>query len=119
MENRASEWKTLSSIEQFKNILDSSGDKPIIIFKHSIHCSTSTLVKMDLLAKWGFESELADFYQLDIINHFDVSSDIVTKLGVEHQSPQIIMIKNKKATYRSSHLDISYDSIKKAIEGKI
>jgi len=119
MENRASEWKTLSSVEQFQKILDNSGDKPIFIFKHSMHCSTSTIVKMNLEAKWNFESELADFYQLDIINHFDVSSDVVTKLGVEHQSPQIIMIKNKMATYRSSHFDISYDSIKKAIEGKI
>lgn len=119
MSNLPSTWKTLETVEQLQNIIDRSGEKPILIFKHSVHCSTSTLIKMDLTTNWDIDPDTVEFYQLDIINHNDVSQAIETKLGVQHESPQIIMLKNKKATYRKSHLDISYDLIKKAIEGKI
>lgn len=119
MANLPSTWKTLETVEQLDDIINNSVDKPKLIFKHSVHCSTSTLIKMKLTAEWDIDPDTIDFYQLDIINHNDVSSAIETKLGVQHQSPQIIMVKNKKATNRTSHLDISYEFIKKAIEDNL
>ena len=53
-------------------------------------------------------------YFLDLISHRDVSTAIAQKFDVEHESPQVILIKNGKAVYSASHFEIDYGSIKAA-----
>ena len=37
-----------------------------------------------------------DFYYLDLLNHREVSNTIAEKYHVHHESPQILVIKNKE-----------------------
>jgi bacillithiol system protein YtxJ len=45
-------------------------------------------------------------YFLDLLNHRDVSNEIANRFDVFHQSPQILLIKNGKAIFSTSHDDI-------------
>ena len=115
MANFPSTWKELQTIEQLENALEDSHEKPVVLFKYSVHCSTSMMIKSNLIRDWDVDPNDVDFYYIDLINHRDVSTTIETKLKVQHESPQIIVVKNKKATHRSAHWDISINTIKKAI----
>jgi len=43
---------------------------------------------------------------LDLLNHREVSAAIAADLGVEHQSPQLILIHEGKAQHHANHSSI-------------
>jgi bacillithiol system protein YtxJ len=51
-------------------------------------------------------------YFLDLIEYRDVSNEIAHRFGVVHQSPQIIVIKEGKAIYDTSHESIDARKLK-------
>ena len=50
-------------------------------------------------------------YYLDLINYRDISNAIAEKYGIEHQSPQVLIVSGSKCIYDNSHFGISYDVI--------
>lgn len=109
------DWKNLNELGQLDTIVKASFDKPVALFKHSISCGISAMAKYQLERDWDFEQDELDFYYLDLINHRPVSNKIAEQFGVIHQSPQIILLKNGKASYHTSHHAISVGDLKKAL----
>ena len=50
-------------------------------------------------------------YYLDLISYREISNKIAEEYGVQHQSPQVIVVKNGEAVYDNSHMGISYSDI--------
>lgn len=102
-------WNTLNSIEQLALIDAESLTQPIMLFKHSTRCSISSaaLARMER----GWKDGNVKPYYLDLIAHRDVSNAIAHKYGVEHQSPQVLLIKNGQAVYNESHMGINADEV--------
>ncbi len=111
-----SRWKILTSIEQLTDVIDSSTIKPVLIFKHSTRCSISSMAlnRLKNLSEVFYQS--ADFYYLDLIAHRDVSNAIAEKLDVFHESPQVVLVKNRVCTYDASHMEISSNDIQSQIQ---
>lgn len=105
------DWKHLTSVEQLDDIINASNDKPQLLFKHSTRCSVSTFAKRILTSEYSDEvGEKLDCYYLDLISYRDVSNAIADKLGVMHESPQIVLVKDGKAIFDASHSSISLDA---------
>jgi len=51
-------------------------------------------------------------YFLDLLNHRDISNEISRHWNVQHQSPQTLLIKDKKVVAHSSHDDIDANETK-------
>lgn len=114
--NNMDQWKNLESQEQLNQLLETSNEKPVAIFKHSTRCSISAMALNRLQREWNKEEmKPIDFYYLDLISYRDVSNKISEKLNVQHQSPQLIVIKNGKAAYHTSHMGVSYQELKKNV----
>lgn len=102
-------WTDLNLESQIEEIIAKSGKKPQLIFKHSTRCSVSSLVRNRLN-----KSELPeniDFYYLDLLKYRAISQKIASVLGVQHQSPQVILIKDEKPVYNESHTAITMEEI--------
>jgi len=110
------EWKTLDRMDQLNFIKEQSKSKPVAIFKHSIRCGISSMVKKQLEREWDISDEDMDFYILDLITYRPISNQIEEDFGVVHQSPQVVVIKDGLAIYHDSHYSISVDQIKNLIE---
>lgn len=108
-------WKTLASIDQLDEIAQASYQKPVAILKHSIRCGISSMIKWQLESNWDLKVEDLDFYYLDLINHRNISNKIAEDFDVIHQSPQLILVKEGKATYTPSHHSISVQGLKNAL----
>ncbi len=106
------EWKELTSEEQLEQIIKDSHQKPIAIFKHSTRCGISTRAKFLLEEDWDIQPDALDFYYLDLLAHRPVSNKIAELTEVQHQSPQVILIKNGEAVYDESHHDITVKELK-------
>ena len=102
-------WLKLESIEQLQTIKDNSSENLILIFKHSTRCSISRSVLDRLERNWqqGEMNDVKPFY-LDLIRYRDVSDQIAEDFSVEHESPQVLVIKNGQSVYDRSHIDINY-----------
>lgn len=103
------DWKVLSSVEELKEIINRSETRPQVIFKHSIRCSISSVAK-NRLDKASSPSDV-DFYYLDLINYREVSSKIAEIFVIDHESPQVLVIRNGECVYDESHMGINMQDI--------
>ena len=54
---------------------------------------------------------------LDLIEYRNISNEIASRFGVQHQSPQIILICDGKAVYNASHESIEASLLVKHVAG--
>lgn len=102
-------WIDLESEEQLKLIQSRSFEHPVIIFKHSTRCGTSSMVKSRL--ERSDVPEGYEFYYLDLIRYRSVSNQIAELFKVEHASPQVLMIRNGECVYDESHMAIRMEEL--------
>ncbi len=96
------EWIPLLELNQLNEIVANSINKTQVIFKHSTRCGISRSV-IKQFEKQHEELKNIDFYFLDLIAFRNISNTIAQKFGVIHQSPQLIVLKNKKVIAHDSH----------------
>ncbi len=102
-------WIPLRHEEQLEEINERSKEIPQVIFKHSTRCGISSVAK-NRLEKSGAPQNV-DFYYLDLINFRGLSNYISELYKVNHESPQILVIRDGECIYDESHMSISMDEI--------
>jgi bacillithiol system protein YtxJ len=102
-------WKELNSESQLAEIVELSHEKPQLIFKHSTRCSISSMAKSRLEREWNLEN--VEPWYLDLIAYRNVSNAVASELGVHHESPQVILLKDGVVVHDSSHNSISVSEI--------
>lgn len=88
-----------------------SSDRPSLIFKHSNSCAISAMALNRTLTQQDEIDEMADVYLVDVNRNRPTSLFIADELGITHESPQAILIKNGKVIYHASHSGIRPDDI--------
>jgi bacillithiol system protein YtxJ len=96
-------WKQITQESDVQNIIEKSVVKPQIIFKHSITCGISAHAEHRLINGSHLLTDKADFNYLDLLRFRSISNLIAQELNVTHQSPQVIVIKDKKVIKTTSH----------------
>ncbi len=106
-------WNQIDNEEIINTIIEASKEKPVLIFKHSTRCSISSMALNRLTRSWN-EEEMATVspYILDLISYRGISHKIAEVFNTHHQSPQILLIKDGKSIYDTSHMSISYSDLK-------
>lgn len=100
------QWIKLESVDQLMNLVKTTHEKPVLLFKHSTRCSISAMAKNNLERNWISGSELCDAYLLDLLAHRDVSQKIAEITGIKHESPQAIVLRGDEIVYDASHSGI-------------
>ncbi len=105
-------WHNITEEHQLEEIKQESYNQPVMILKHSTTCSISATALSRLERAWKEEStkDLKPYY-LDLLKLRPISNKIAQEFGVEHESPQILIIKNGQSVYDASHFDIRFDEI--------
>jgi bacillithiol system protein YtxJ len=99
-------WNTLAQTEQLTHIKEESNAQPVLVFKHSTRCSISAAALARLERDWKEDIGIKPYY-LDLLAYPSVSNDVASTFGVEHQSPQVLLIRNGECVYSESHMGIS------------
>ena len=103
-------WEELIDIKQLEQLKEQSFQSPVLFFKHSTHCSISAMALNRFGREW--DNEQVQPFLLDLLNYRDISNQIADEFEVEHQSPQVLLIKNGECVYSASHNLISASIIK-------
>lgn len=99
-------WHILGKMDQLDEIIEESKTKPVAIFKHSTRCGISRGVLKLLEKNYNLEDKQLKLYYLDLLQNRDISSEIATRFKVQHESPQMIVIKNGAVVHHDSHHSI-------------
>lgn len=105
-------WIQLTEEEALNDIAKKSHEKPQVLFKHSTRCSISAtaLNRFERSYEEAF-GEQAQFYFIDLLKNRAVSNAIASVFKVEHQSPQVLVIKNGNCVFHSSHFQIDLKEV--------
>ena len=105
-------WNQLTDIAQLETIDRDSSTQPVLIFKHSTRCSTSSMALARVERSWDKQTtNLPTPYYLDLLKHRDISNAIATRYGIEHQSPQVLVIDKARCIYSQTHMAISVEEM--------
>lgn len=102
-------WIPLVNEEGLQEIMDKSHESPQIIFKHSTRCSISSMAKSRL--ERSIIPDSIPFYMLDLLKYRNLSNKIAKVYGVQHQSPQVLIISKGRCIYEESHSGIDIEDI--------
>ena len=100
-------WIPLTSLEQISEIKKQSKQETIAIFKHSTRCGISRMVLKQLESSFDEKLATLKVYYLDLLNYRTVSDEVGYAFQVQHQSPQLLVIKDEIAIAYASHYDIT------------
>ncbi len=77
----------------------------VVLFKHSTRCFISRSAWQRFSDEWSLDNNTPVYY-LDLLQHRDISAEIAQRYGVQHQSPQVLLIRNGECVYHASHENI-------------
>jgi bacillithiol system protein YtxJ len=112
-------WNALTAEKQIEQIREESKESPVLIFKHSTRCNISRTTLDRLERNWR-DDEMSGVkpYYLDLISYRNISNQLAEVFDVEHESPQVLIIKDQVSAYHRSHFEIDYTQIKEAIKSR-
>lgn len=109
-------WVELNDVSQLEEIEKESEEKHIVILKHSTRCGVSRMVLRMFESDYDLpEDAPVKLYFLDLISFREVSNAVAEKFGVRHESPQLIILKNREVVHHSSHQSISAGKVKELV----
>lgn len=111
------EFKEITTIEEWNDILNQSSEKDQIILKHSTTCpvSTNALDEYNAYLKENPNQDI-DYTMVKVRESRPVSNKIEADLDVKHESPQIIYIKNKQRYWSATHWSVTKAHMKAVID---
>lgn len=107
-------WINLTSVEQLNQIKTDQGYG--IIFKHSTRCPISMMAKRKFELDKNLFDEKTPLYFLDLIKYRELSKNVAELFNVQHESPQLLLIKNGECILDQSHSSISAEEAVESIQ---
>lgn len=108
-------WISLATIAEVDELVQQSETIPCLIFKHSTRCSISSFAKHRLEQSWELPADTVQPFFLDLIANREVSNHVADHFGVEHESPQVLIIHKGSVIYHASHLAIGLEEIREQL----
>ena len=111
-------WTALTDPAQLDAIDATSHARPVLIFKHSTRCSISSAALNRLQSAWTADDGAAhSVHYLDLLKYRSLSNAIADRYAAEHESPQVLVIRDGRCTHVSAHFGIAYADTVAALQG--
>lgn len=105
--------KSILSHEDLEAFLSAHQAEKALVFKHSTTCPISRAAWEQVEA---FENEHPDapIAMIRVIEERPISLQFAEDIGVQHASPQAIVVENGKAVWNATHYAITQESLSQA-----
>ncbi|MBN3526030.1 bacillithiol system redox-active protein YtxJ [Paenibacillus apiarius] len=108
--------KAVDSIENLQEAIDLSSQQTVVLFKHSTRCPISAQADEEMVkVEDDYEHKGVGFGRILVVEHRDVAQACAEQLGIKHESPQVLVLKNGKVAWHDSHYAIRYDKLESVL----
>jgi bacillithiol system protein YtxJ len=114
--------KELHDVEEFERLLFESHTRPLLLFKHSHTCGISAEALdelVDHLNAMAAATGIPDprYAMVTVQTHRDVSNAVSARLGVRHETPQALLVRDGRVVWAASHFRVTADAVQRALTG--
>ena len=114
--------KELRDVEEFEHLLSESHTRPLLLFKHSYSCGTSAEALDELVEHLNAAVAAAGipdprYAMVTVQTHREVSNAVSSRLGVRHETPQALLVRDGRVVWSASHFRVTADAVQKALTG--
>jgi bacillithiol system protein YtxJ len=106
----------LVDVQALDAAIAESRERPVLLFKHSRYCGVSCEALDELHAHIEARAGAGVAYKMITVQtHRPVSDAAATRLGVRHETPQAILLRDGKAVWNASHFRITARQLDQAL----
>jgi bacillithiol system protein YtxJ len=106
----------IESVNELEAILRESAERPVLFFKHSLTCPISSRAFSEFEQYLESPEARPTRNCLIIVQTArEVSQQLAEQLGVQHESPQAIVVRHGRAIWNESHFGIKSDRLTSAV----
>jgi bacillithiol system protein YtxJ len=105
----ANHFVRITDTRAFEELTDRSRERPMVIFKHSLTCPISATAYQQMAE---FDGEVA---LVEVQRARALSTEIENRLGVAHESPQVIVLSKGQVAWNASHFKITTEAVAEAV----
>ena len=116
---------TLEHVDELQRLIEESETRPVLLFKHSYTCGISMEALDELVCHMnqrgsGRDCEPAapQYAMVTVQTHRAVSNAIAQQLGVRHETPQALLIKDGRVVWSASHFRVTAAAVDTAIRNQ-
>ena len=108
---------TLRNLTELERVLTDSHQRPVVLFKHSYTCGVSAEALDELRTHIDehLPSLPAGYAMVTVQTHREVSNTISERLGIRHETPQAILVRDGRVIWSASHFRVNAAELQKAV----
>ncbi len=106
-------WIKIDKKESIAELQELSLNERVFIFKFSPVSSIDHVVRILLEREWAEGEMKMKTYMVDTVSDNVISGEIEKVFGVEHESPQVLIVKDGKTEFYASYGKILYSALRK------
>ena len=105
----------LTDVPSLDAAIAESAERPVLLFKHSRYCGVSCGALDELQSH--IDSAPADvvYRVVTVQTHRPVSDAVAQRLGLRHETPQAILLRDGKVVWNASHFRITATQLDQAL----
>ena len=110
----------LHDLDDLDRLLSESYTRPLLLFKHSYSCVISAEALDELVDHLNADVIAAGmpeprYAMVTVQTDRDVSNAVSARLGVRHETPQALLVRNGRVVWAASHFRVTASAMKDAL----
>ena len=106
----------LSDLDMLEAAIAESTERPVLLFKHSRTCGISCEALDELHAHLEAQGAgMAAYKMITVQSHRGVSDGVASRLGIRHETPQAILLRDGRPVWNASHFRITAVELARAL----
>ncbi len=95
---------------------DVLGKGTAVVYKHSAACWICAMAWRQI-RRFARRAPEVPIFVIDILEQRALSDEIAERLGIRHESPQVIVIRDGEPIWHGSHLKVTASALQAALDG--
>jgi bacillithiol system protein YtxJ len=105
-------------LAELERLIAASGERPVLLFKHSYTCGISAEALDELIAHLNEQPADVHYAMVTVQTHREVSNAVSQRLGVRHETPQALLVREGRVVWSASHFRVTADAVVNAINAQ-
>ena len=107
----------LSHLDELEAAIAESRERPVLLFKHSRTCGISCEALDELHAHVEGADVEATYKLITVQSHRTLANEAAARLGIRHETPQAILLRDGRAVWTASHFRITKRQLDQVFAG--
>lgn len=106
---------SLSDLAELEAAIAESSERPVLLFKHSRTCGISHEALEELQTHVARNAGGAAYKLITVQSNRVISDQAASRLGIRHETPQAILLRDGRPVWKASHFSITADRLDAAL----